>query len=268
MIKDKKAKTNILKKTTIFWFIVTLLGQWAFALYVILYYGGFIFLNGLNGIGEGHAPKGYVLGDVKGNIILSIHLITAVVIIAGGPLQLIPYIRIKFPKFHRWLGRFYMIFVLFGAIGGVYLTWSRPRPSFGSIYQDIAITIEALLIVVFVFLAYKYARKLKIKEHRRWALRLFITASGVWFIRIGYKAWYFIESLLGFKINNFFDYWSFGSFLIPLLVLELYLIVKDQKNKTNHLKMSALLFVVTVIMSIGIIIAIKEMWIPRIFNAI
>ncbi|UAM99046.1 DUF2306 domain-containing protein [Polaribacter litorisediminis] len=265
---NKSSKSYVLENVTILWFLVTLIGQWIFAFYVAIYHGSLIFQKGLKGMGETHMPNSYISGDSLGNIILATHLVTAVIIIGGGPLQLIPQIRLKFPRFHRWLGRMYMLFACFGAMAGLYLIWTRPRPSFGNLFQEVAISIEGVLILIFSFLALRYAIVRKIHIHRRWALRLFITASGVWFLRIGYKFWYFIEDLLGFKLENFFDFWSFGSFLIPLAVLEFYLRIKDKKNKSKQLALAILLFVLTLIMSVGIFLAVKEMWLPRILKVV
>ena len=253
-----------LNHATTFWYLCTLIGQWAFAVYVVLYHGALIFSKGLKGMGATHMPNGYIPGDHAGNLILAVHLITAVVVIGGGPLQLIPVIRKKHPKFHRKLGRIYFIFALFGAIGGLFLVWTRPRPSFGSIYQDIAISIEAVLIVLFGLLAFYYAVKRKFNFHQVWTLRLFLVASGVWFLRIGYKAWYFIEAVFGFKIAHFFDYWSFGSFVIPLAVFEYYRKTLQRGIKTEQCIMTLLLFSLTLIMCLGIYLAIVEMWLPRI----
>lgn len=263
LLKNNLTATKLLKASTIFWFVITAIGQFIFAGYVAIYHGSLIFQKGLEGMDETHMPNGYISGDNIGNIVLAVYLLTAVMIIAGGPLQLIPQVRTKFLKFHRWLGRLYIIFVLFGATAGLYLIWTRPIPAFGNIYQNIAISIEALLIIVFAFLTLRYAMARKIRMHRRWALRLFITASGVWFLRIGYKAWYFLEDFIGFKFDDFFDYWSFGSFMIPLAIVELYLRTKDRNNKSEQLGMSILLVVLTLLMGLGIILATKEMWIPK-----
>jgi hypothetical protein len=104
-------------------------------------------------------------------------------------------------------------------------------------------------------LALRYAIARKIQIHRRWAPRLFITASGVWFLRIGYKFWYFIED-------------SFGSFLIPLAVLELHLRTKDTNSILNQLSLAILLMVLSLMMSNGIFLALTEMWLPRILKVI
>ncbi len=259
---------KLLNNSVAFWLATTIIGQWIFAFYVGAYHGSLLLQKGLQGMGETHMPNGYMEGDNLGNIILALHLISAVVIIAGGPLQLVPQIRLNFPRFHRYLGRLYLTFVLFGAIGGLYLVWSRPRPSFGSIYQELAISIEALLIVFFAVQAFRYAIALKIQRHQRWALRLFMVASGVWFLRIGYMAWLFIENVCGFSVAHFFDFWSFGSFLFPLFILELYFRTKSRNTALLKTSTALLLFVATTLMGLGIFLATKGMWLPRIMEVV
>ena len=255
-----------LNSATKFWFIITLIGQWLFAAYVGIYHGSKLFINGVQGMRETHMANGYIEGDTAGNAILAIHLIIAIVIVGGGPLQLIPRIRSNFPKFHRWLGRCYLVFVFFAAAGGLYLIWTRPIPSFSNIYQSIAITIEAILIIVFSIMTVRYAIGRKIKTHQKWALRLFVVASGVWFLRIGYNAWFFIEALLGFHWEHFFDFWSFGSFILPLSMVELYL---RTKKKPSMIPLTAgLLFIATVFMALGVFLATQNMWLPRIINLV
>ena len=257
---------HYLRFSTTAWFLVTLIGQWFFAAYIALYHGTLLLQKGLLGMGETHMPNGYIEGDNFGNTLLAIHLITATVIIAGGPLQLIPQIRNSFPKFHRYLGRLYLAFVFFGASGGLYLIWTRPMPSFGNIYQNIAISIEALLIITFSILALKYAIARKIPMHQKWALRLFIVASGVWFLRIGYMAWYFFEGLSGVQFEYFFDIWSYGSFIVPLAILELYFLTIRKKQSSLTTITASVLIIVSIIMGIGISIAAIHMWLPRIIE--
>lgn len=249
-------------KSVLLWFIVVLVGQWIFAIYVGLYHGSLIATKGLQGMGETHMPNGYIPGDPFGNMILAVHLITAVVIIGGGPLQLIPQLRINIPKFHRVIGRLYIFFVFIGALIGLYLTWSRPMPAFSSIYQLVAISIEAVLIIWFAILALRFAILRKTGDHQKWALRLFMVGSGVWSLRIGYMVWNFLEGIFDFRWKPFFDVWSFGSFLIPLAVLELFFLSKTKPQLKIPLAIVILFF--TIFMMLGVFLATSTMWLPRI----
>lgn len=253
---------SLLNKSVLLWFIIVLVGQWIFAIYVGLYHGSLIATKGLKGMGETHMPNGYIPGDPFGNIILAVHLITAFVIIGGGPLQLIPQLRKTVPKFHRVVGRLYILFVFFGAWVGLYLTWSRPMPAFSSIYQLVAISIEAVLIIWFAILALRFAILRKISDHQKWALRLFMVGSGVWSLRIGYMVWFFLEGVFDFKWKPFFDVWSFGSFLIPLAVLELFFLSKTKPQLKMPLACIILFF--TLLIALGVFLATNAMWLPRI----
>ena len=258
--------SRLLELSTQFWFILTLIGQWVFALYILMYPVYLIIKKGLQGMADTHMPNGYIEGDNLGNGILGLHLVIAIIIIGGGPLQLIPQIRTNFPGFHRWLGRAYLTSVVIAAIGGFYLIWTRPRPSFGSIFQEMAISLEAVLIIVFALLTYKHALNRSIRVHRKWAIRLFLVASGVWFLRIGYMGWYFIEEIIGFKFEHFFEYWSFGSYLVPLGTYELYLQTTKRKTAGLNMAMAIVLFLFSCMMGLGIFIATKSMWFPKILT--
>ena len=86
------------------WFVIAIIGQWLFASYVAIFYGG----SALRGDLDAWAnvlPSGMIEGDSMGNFALAGHLFLAVFIIFGGPLQFIPKIRKIAPSFHRWNGR-------------------------------------------------------------------------------------------------------------------------------------------------------------------
>jgi len=267
MVKVKKVHpSGILDISILIGFLVLLIGQWVFAIYVGLYHGFLIATRGLKGIGETHMPNGYISGDTAGNWILAVHLTTSIVIIGGGPLQLIPELRKRVPKFHRVVGRLYISFVLFAAFGGLYLTWFRPLPSISSIYQQVAISIEALLIIGFAAMALRFALARNIGRHRKWALRLFIVGSGVWFLRIGYMVWFFISRIMGIQWELFFDVWSYESFILPLLLLELFFLT--EKNPRFQGPVSILILLFSMVMGLGVFLATRYMWLPRIQNVL
>ena len=83
------------------WFIVAILGQWIFVAYVIGFYGSAA-VRGRFEEWNKVLPHGYVAGDTVGNLVVSLHLLFAVVVIVGGALQLIPQVRRIAPAFHRW----------------------------------------------------------------------------------------------------------------------------------------------------------------------
>ena len=169
-----------LKVASRFWFGVTVIGQFVFAFAVASFYG----LTALRG--DYHAWKithGYVPGATKGNLAVVIHLATAVAVMLAGAIQLVPPVRNRFPVFHRWNGRMYMLAAVALSVAGLYMTWFRG--TVGDNPQHIGSTLNAILIWLCAAMALRYALARDFKSHRRWALRLFLVVSASWFLRIG-----------------------------------------------------------------------------------
>src|SRR4051794_6030634 len=54
--------------------------------------------------------------------LLMVHIVAAMLAILIGPFQFLPKLRKgRLLKVHRWLGRAYLLSVLFGGIGGLYM---------------------------------------------------------------------------------------------------------------------------------------------------
>lgn len=259
---NEKKVLNIAVST---WFIVAVLGQWIFGVYVTLFYG--------KATATGHIddwnkvlPRGYVPGETMGNIVVGLHLLLAVIIIIGGPLQLIPKMRKYMPGFHKWNGRIYILSAYIISLSGFYMVWIRG--SIGGIIQHISISINAILIMICATFAIRYAMMRDIKSHRIWAIRLFLVMNGVWFFRIGLNFWLLInQGPVGFNPKTFegpFLYFlTFSQYIIPLALFEFYLKAQKSKSKSFILTTSAALILFTIIMAIGIFAASKGIWFPK-----
>jgi uncharacterized membrane protein len=235
-------------------FLVTALGQWIFAAYVAALYGPLLVQGGLEGLKKSPLFNGFIAGDSIGNPAVAAHILLAVIIMGGGPLQLIPQIRTRFPMFHRWLGRTYVLTAIVSSAAALYLIWTRPL--FGSVVNNIGTSLDGVLIIVFAIVAWRYAIARDVRNHRRWALRLFIVASGVWFGRVGTQVWIFLTGGIGIDNRTFSGpfqvTWQFGQYLLPLAILELYFLARDSANTRGRSAMAVGLLALTIIMSIGI----------------
>ena len=256
-----------LKAAARLWFVVALVGLWIFVYYLLAYYIAPAFQGGLEAWTNTRLPMGYVPGDTIGNFAIALHLFVAVTIIGFGPLQLIPQIRERFPVFHHWNGRIYMSTVFATSLAGLYMVWIRGG-SVGNVVQNIAISLDAVLIMIFAAMALRYAIARNIVTHRRWALRLFMVVNAVWFLRIGYQLWNFLNNgsiAYDYKVfsSTFFTFWSFGQYLLPLAILELYLHTRDRAGASGKFAMATGLLVVTAFMGVGIYAATFGMWLPR-----
>jgi hypothetical protein len=247
------------------WFVIMLIGQWIFVFYVAKYFGGILLENGINGMKETHLPHGYVEGDMLGNTAIAAHVMLAVIIIGLGPLQLIPQLRARFPLVHRYSGRLYMMTAYITSVAGLYMVWTRGVV--GGSLAPIAISLDGVLIIVFATIALRYAIARKIPAHRRWALRLFMVVSAVWFFRVGLMGWYMLTGGIGIDNETFtgptITFIYFAQMFIPLALLELYFKAKASKSTRVKKAMACLLVAATGYMAVGIFAATMGMWLPR-----
>ena len=252
-----------LKAAARFWFVVAVIGQLVFGFATASFYG----LSALRGDYHGwRITQGHITGNMLGNSAVALHLIAAVIIMLAGAVQLVPQVRSRFPVFHRWNGRIYMLAALALSAAGVYMTW---RGSVGDVSQHIGGSLNALLIWLFAGMALRYALARDFKTHRRWALRLFLVVSAAWFFRIVvFLSFLVFGGPVGFDPTTFrgpfMSGMSFGQYLLPLAVLELYLRAQDRPGALRRLAAAAVLFGVTVAMGVGIFAVTMAFWVPEV----
>ena len=267
-IITQKYPQKLLNLAATTWFIVTTIGQWAFGVYIVAFYGTSTASGELERWNE-VLPHGYVKGDWAGNLVVGLHVLLAAILVFGGPLQLLPFLRRSVPRIHRWLGRVYVTTAVIVAAGGFAMVWTRG--AVGDQIQHVSISIQTGYIIFFALLAWRYARARQFEEHRKWAMRLFMVVSGVWFFRIGLMCWLVMNGgPAGFDPRTFS-----GPFLsalavfvyalpVPLLVLELYFYAKKTTKSVAIIAVALLIFVVTTLIAVGIFGAIAGMWLPRV----
>ncbi|HET6726211.1 MAG TPA: DUF2306 domain-containing protein, partial [Gammaproteobacteria bacterium] len=205
-------------------------------------------------------------GDTMGNFALGAHLLLAVIVIVGGPLQLVPQIRRYAPALHRWNGRVYLPAVFAASLAGLYMIWFRG--AVGDVVQHLGMSLDAVLIMVFAILTLRYALAREIRIHRRWALRLFMVVNGVWFFRVGLMFWLMLNQRpVGFNPETFtgpfLSVLSFAEYLLPLAVLEIYLRA-NEAGPRGQVVVASGIAAVTLAMAVGILAAFMGLWLPHI----
>jgi hypothetical protein len=248
------------------WFVVTVSGQWIFAAYIAALYGGAAARGDL-GAWNKVLPHGYVAGQTLGNLALAAHLAFAVVLNVGGPLQLVAPLRARYPAFHRWLERVYVPTAFAAGVSGLYLVLSG-RKVVGDLSQHVAIALNGLLILVAAVMAWRTARARAFVAHGRWALRLFLVVSGVWFFRVGMMFWLAVNGgPVGFDPETFrgpfLTFLAFAQYLLPLAVLEAYLRARAGATALVRLAVAAVLLLATGAMALGVLVAARVLWLPR-----
>ncbi|QNA82872.1 DUF2306 domain-containing protein [Sphingomonas sp. So64.6b] len=261
----RSTATKALDASAVLWYVTAVIGQWLFVAYIAAFYGAAATVGNFEKWND-VLVGGYVAGGTIGNVALAAHLLLAIIITVGGPLQLVPYLRTHALSFHRWNGRLYMLTAIVMSLTGLYMVWTRGTA--GGFSMRFGISINAVLILVCAAMAWRYAIARKIAAHRRWALRSFILVSGVWFFRVGLMLWIIANSGpvgiggKGFD-GPFVRFWAYGCYLVPLAVLELYLRAQDRGGPSSKFMMAGLLFVLTAGVGIGIFGAFMGMWLPR-----
>jgi hypothetical protein len=222
VIVDKHDLTGaVLRSAAGCWFSVTVIGQWLFLYYIVARYAATTLF--------GHFEGGKVA-----NIVFAAHVLFAAVVAFGGLLQLVPQIRERAIAVHRWNGRAFLVAATVVASGGLYMKWRWVGNVYFNWVDVLSASLNAVLILVFVAVAWRAARVRDIDSHRRWALRTFMVVHGSgYFIRIATAGWSVFAPGVGISRfgNGPMNYFLlFASYLLPLAVLEIYLRARDSAS--------------------------------------
>jgi uncharacterized membrane protein len=253
-----------LKAAARFWFGVTVVGQLVFAFTVASFYA----LTALRGdYHKWNFTNGYVPGLSMGNTAVVMHVASAVIIMLAGAVQLVPQVRNRFPVFHRWNGRIYMLTAVALSVAGLYMTWIRG--SVGDLSVHLGSTLNAVLIWLCGAMALRYALARDFKTHRRWALRFFLVVSASWFFRIGFFLSFLVfKGPFGFDPTTFrgpfLTFMTFAQYLIPLAVLEIYLRAQDRPGALRRMATAGMLFALTFVMGAGLFAVATAAWVPQV----
>jgi uncharacterized membrane protein len=256
-----------LERSGMAWFTSACIGQFLFLTYILGFYGTSA-ARGQFADWSKHRQviDGYVAGDLIGNIQFGAHIVMAAILTLGGMLQLMPAVRNRFGQFHRWNGRIFAMAALCASFGGLWLVWVRGSRI--DMTSAIGISLNAILIIFFIAMAVKRAREGDFADHQRWAMRAFLAVSGVWFLRVGIMAFGLVTSgamgLPSSYTEGFFPIWSFGSYLVPLAIYELYAAAKSGALRAFQNIMMVVLFTLTGLSCLGIFGAALVMWLPSV----
>ena len=243
------------------WYTPVLLGQWIFVAYIFYAYGWPI-LEGNIVAWNDHLSQAYVPGRSLGNASVAVHLGLAVIIHFFGPLQLVQQVRSRFPTFHRWSGRVFVLCVVIVVAAGAYMLVVR---EIGAWTLRAGFIVQGLFILWFAWQAVRHARERKFTEHMRWATRLFLAASAVWFFRVIIMIWFVLTGGIGIDTSDgtgwFLDVMSLLQFL-PLALYEVYWRIKMGSNSRARYIFAAFLWLAAIATTIGVGLATLGMWFP------
>ncbi len=260
----KGAAASALRWAGILWFVVAATGQAAFVGFILAFYGTRTVSGDFAGWNDKPLIDGYIAGDSTGNFVFAAHVLLASVVTLAGLMQLVPAIRRAVPALHRWSGRTFLVVAAFMALSGFWLTLVR-----GTSLSDVssaAIVIDGVLILIFGALAWRHAVKRRFDQHRVWAMRTFMAVSGVWFLRVGIMGWVLInQGPVGMSdsLSGPADIvLVFGSYLIPLGLLELYFRAGRSTRAVPKILTAALVIAAAAFTALGVFGTIALMWGP------
>ena len=144
---------------------------------------------------------------------LIMHIVGAMLAILIGPFQFLPGIRKgRWLKVHRWLGRTYLLSVLVGGIGGLYMA----PFAYGGIISRLGFGALAILWLYSAYRAYRHIRNKELEAHRHWMIRNYaLTFAGVML-----RLWVPISGAVGIDFNTAYVMIGWMCWVPNLLVAE------------------------------------------------
>jgi uncharacterized membrane protein len=123
---------------------------------------------------------------------LLMHIAGAMLAVIIGPFQFLPRSRSRrLLNVHRWLGRTYLIAVLVGGLGGLYMA----PLSYGGLPTHLGFASLGILWLFSGWKAYRHIRHKEIEPHREWMMRNYaLTFAGVML-----RLWMPLLTTIGFE---------------------------------------------------------------------
>jgi hypothetical protein len=148
-----------------------------------------------------------------------VHFATGATLLLFGPLQLIACVRDRWPGFHRWIGRTYVLAAALAGAGG--LAFILIKGTIGGAPMSVGFGTYGALVVLAAAQTYRYGRARALERHRAWAIRLYALAIGSWLYRMDYGFWLMLTRGAGTRpgFDGSFDVVMMFFFYVPNLVL-------------------------------------------------
>ena len=169
-----------------------------FGLYILAFYAAAVFggdMEKWNNV----LPGLYQKDSIYATIGIGLHFATGGIILMLGSIQLIEAIRVRYSRFHRWVGRVYVSAALLAAVGG--LIFILLKGTVGGTVMDIGFGLYGILMFIAALQTIRHARAGRIEQHRAWALRLYALAIGSWLYRMDYGFWVMLADGAGHADN-------------------------------------------------------------------
>lgn len=174
---------------------------------------------GLRGFGSDPTLETYIYtsDDLFTNAAIFSHMVLGGVIMTIAPLQLIGWLRRRYPRAHRLTGRGISIGAMIVALGG--LSYITTRGTLAGPLMDAGFALYGALMVWTAAQTLRFARAGDFNRHSDWALRLFVLVMGSLIYRLHYVIWYLLTGGLwsNEQLDGPFDQIQYFAFYLPYL---------------------------------------------------
>jgi len=144
---------------------------------------------------------------------ITLHVAGAMAALLIGPFQFLPKsITRRYVRVHRTLGRIYLLGVLVGGLGGLYMAFH----AFGGFGPRVGFALLAVLWLLSGFTAYRRIRARQIQSHREWMIRTY----SLTFAAVTLRAWMPIFIVSGVDYIEAYIAVAWVSWVPNLLVAE------------------------------------------------
>jgi hypothetical protein len=156
-----------------------------------------------------------------------VHLLFALPVLLGAPLQFTSELRLRMPAFHRAVGRAYVCGATIAAVAAVYMGTAGPYEG-----SRLSIAITGTLWLFFTLAAWRHAVARNFLVHRAFMIRSYTMALVLVWLRVMYDFQDFLFFYV--KTEDLRDATrEWASWVVPLLVVEFYLSWLPQLRKAK-----------------------------------
>ncbi len=265
--KSAKLAATYFRRATFLLVATVWISAGLFGLYILTFYAASLYNGNLERWNE-ILPELYQKGASTATTGIGLHFAAGAVILLLGNIQLIESIRVRYPAFHRWTGRIYILSSVLAAVGG--LVFIVVKGTIGGRIMNIGFSLYGILMLIAGIETYRHAAARRIDTHRAWGLRLYALAIGSWLYRMDYGFWVQLTDGLGHSSDfegPFDKLMSFFFFVPNILIAELFIRSRMYKGSVLlHLFSTILVLILTGFLLLGTYYFTKLYWGPAIIG--
>lgn len=189
-----------------------------FGLYILSFYIGAAAFGNLKQWNQ-VLPGLYQEANSAATVGIGIHFVTGSLLLSLGSIQFINIVRVRFPLFHKIMGRIYVLASIATAVGG--LVFIVINGTIGGLMMDVGFALYGVLLLVSAIQTIRKAKDRDFKSHQLWAMRLYALAIASWLYRMEYGMWFAFFERAGHTENftGYFDQVMSFFFYIPNLIV-------------------------------------------------